>query len=43
MTENQLHPGFQPNVIAIVGNTRRDSRSVRLSLRVLPTMAMTLG
>ncbi|MGK2956400.1 MAG: NADPH-dependent FMN reductase [Solirubrobacterales bacterium] len=43
MTENLLHPGFQPNVIAIVGNPRRDSRTLRLAGGVADGLAPQIG
>lgn len=43
MNENQFHPGFQPHVIAIVGNTRRDSRTLRLASGVADGLAPQLG
>lgn len=43
MTDNLLHPGFQPNVIAIVGNPRRDSRTLRLATGVADGLATQLG
>ena len=43
MTENPLHPGFQPNVIAVVGNPRRDSRTLRLASGVADGLAAQVG
>lgn len=43
MNDNLLHPGFQPNVIAIVGNPRRDSRTLRLATGVADGLASQLG
>ena len=43
MTDNPLHPGFQPNVIAIVGNPRRDSRTRRLASGVADGLAGQVG
>ncbi|MBN8866968.1 MAG: NAD(P)H-dependent oxidoreductase [Solirubrobacterales bacterium] len=43
MTENSLHPGFTPDVVAIVGNPRRDSRTLRLASGVADGLAVQLG
>ena len=43
MTENPLNPGFTPNVVAIVGNPRRDSRTLRLATGVADGLAPQLG
>ena len=43
MTDNPLHPGFQPNVIAVVGNPRRDSRTLRLASGVADGLATQVG
>ena len=31
LTENQINPDFSPDVVAIVGNPRRDSRTLKLA------------
>lgn len=43
MTENSLHPGFTPNVVAIVGNPRRDSRTLKLASGIADGLAPQLG
>jgi len=43
MTDQPLHPHFTPNVVAIVGNPRRDSRTLKLATGVADGLAPQLG
>jgi FMN reductase len=43
MNQTFLHPGFNPNVVAIVGNQRPDSRTLRLASGVADGLAAQLG
>ena len=43
MNQNSLHPGFTPNVVAIVGNQRPDSRTLRLASGIADGLAAQLG
>ncbi len=43
MTDSLLDPGFAPEVVAIVGNTRRDSRTLKLASGVADGLADQLG
>jgi FMN reductase len=43
MTEHSLQPDFTPNVVAIVGNPRRDSRTLKLATGIADGIAPQLG
>ena len=43
MNQTSLHPGFNPNVVAIVGNQRPDSRTLRLASGIADGLAAQLG
>lgn len=43
MNQTSLHPGFTPNVVAVVGNQRPDSRTLRLASGVADGLASQLG
>jgi len=43
MNENTLHPGFAPSVVAIVGNQRPDSRTLKLASGIADGLASQLG
>lgn len=43
MNQTSLHPGFRPNVVAIVGNQRPDSRTLTLAAGVADGLASQLG
>lgn len=43
MTDTPLEPGFSPDVVAIVGNTRPDSRTLTLASGVADGLAKQLG
>ncbi|MCB0867571.1 MAG: NAD(P)H-dependent oxidoreductase [Solirubrobacterales bacterium] len=42
-SKKRLHPGFTPNVVANVGNPRRDSRALRLASGIADGLAVQLG
>ena len=43
MTENQINPDLSPDVVAIVGNPRRDSRTLKLAGGVADGLATHFG
>ena len=43
MNQNPLHPGFAPNVVAVVGNQRPDSRTLKLASGIADGLATQLG
>ena len=43
MNQTSLHPGFTPNVVAIVGNQRPDSRTLRLASGIADGLSIQLG
>ncbi len=43
MTQTSLHPGFTPNVVAVVGNQRPDSRTLRLASGIADGLATQVG
>ena len=43
MNQSSLHPGFAPNVVAIVGNQRPDSRTLRLASGIADGLSAQLG
>jgi len=43
MTDSRLDPGFAPDVVAVVGNTRPDSRTLKLAGGVADGLAAQLG
>jgi FMN reductase len=43
MNQTSLHPGFAPNVVAIVGNQRPDSRTLKLASGIADGLAAQLG
>ena len=43
MNDKSLHPGFKPNVVAIVGNQRPDSRTLTLASGIADGLAGQLG
>lgn len=43
MNQNSLHPGFTPEVVAVIGNQRPDSRTLRLAAGIADGLAAQLG
>lgn len=43
MNQNSLHPGFTPEVVAVIGNQRPDSRTLRLAAGITDGLAAQLG
>ncbi len=43
MTESPLEPGFTPQVVAVVGNTRPDSRTLKLASGVAEGLTRQVG